>query len=339
MSQELVKVLVQCASRIQDLHINMGNNVARDLSSLKDRFDTLSSLYVIRIPNAFSQGDTPLLDLGRCPNLRYLETHGVSRRPKLLLPWHLIHNYHSFMGKFDRHEGLTTGESLVDLLTAAPQLRGVSFSLQSRNRNSTPYVHCNHLQSLSLEHAATYMLPSFREFFECVTFPCLTHLEIHRHEIALWETLGADVFTAMIDAIVRSSCPLLHLSYTQGYVLSDDVIRLIHTAPTLSSMKLQNVVCPGVANILSHAFKDLNLAPRLHDLLLLGSMQFDGKVYVDVVFHERYTHACPFKDLKLTWVPSVPMVSNNAEAKLDIIRDGLKEHSSLFTFTGNLFRF
>lgn len=179
-------------------------------------------------------------------------------------------------------------------------------------------------------------LASFRLFFECVTFPCITHLKIHLRKGATPLVNDDDVFVAMVDAIARSHCPLLDLSYERGFTIhSEDIIRLLYATPTLLTLQLRDVGAPGITDALFQELKDPTLVPRLFSLRLHGFLDFNGQGYRDML-HARWLKACPLYHLELSWVPSAAVLPDYAEAQLQTIRHYLKKYLSRVVFIGNV---
>ena len=144
------------------------------------------------------------------------------------------------------------------------------------------------------------------QLLDGITLPRLEHFAVSAREdnARTLAVLSSNTcFTAIVDLIERSRCPLQYLDYPEGAILSEDLVRLLHVAPTLTTLSLSWVGFddePVDLSAFLRALRDIPsgaVSPALDSLHLSGLLVFSPEEFLETI--RARSQSTPFKTRRI----------------------------------------
>ncbi|PBK86573.1 hypothetical protein ARMGADRAFT_1086414 [Armillaria gallica] len=158
------------------------------------------------------------------------------------LPWNQITQFssdHAYL-----HAALPSPLQIADQLRSMPNVEECYLRCEgwvnSLVTSEQPQVICRKLRSLKLSTRLAHQRPSFQVLNQLTT-PALSCLSLDG--CAFDKELDVDnTFTAIRNLIDRSHNPLKTLRFLHGLVLTEDILNILYSTPTLEIIGLGNVL-------------------------------------------------------------------------------------------------
>ncbi len=319
---QVLTTLHSIAPRIRKLHIALPAEMIRDLHPL---CDDLTSLRTLEIHNLTPQvsDDNSMALFANLPNLIVYKTVDITDPMGWYqIPWNQLKRYSV---KFGPSPPDFESQSALSVLQRASLLERVVLELSIGSlslRIDTDHIVCAHLTSLKLRLHHHRGENSFLQIFTHCTFPKLTDLDVEI-PLVMWESA---VFHGLVVCLQRSRSPLSALTYRGSEIESTDMIALLESIPTLTTVFMEDISGINDANLRClYVPQDRDAVvrvPGLRSLYIDGDIQLDPSLLMDMV-KSRWDVA-PLRSVDLYWA-----MTEKTYAKAQGAVPGLKPYEAL----------
>ncbi|SJL15134.1 uncharacterized protein ARMOST_18619 [Armillaria ostoyae] len=296
----IATILFSFSTRVERLHLYLPAQIISDIPSLHLTLPSLSELCIFPTNIGvveLHQG----LDLFRCPNLRFM--HVVDVVAPLFyfqLPWTQITTLTSDSALYSEHASGPDPQTCLLVMQKLTQLEECHLRLElgafegDWTGEPLPVV-CSGLRVLALSSWGFEKLLPLKELLDDLVTPALTKLQVACCQNYTSRD-SEETFTAIRDLLERSGSPrITTLQFDHGCVLTEDLLQVLKTCPTLEDIRLTNIDDGAVSDetLLQLTLRvdgTTPLLPRLHTLHISGAMSFNVQIFVDMV-ESRWTLA------------------------------------------------
>ncbi|KAF9023825.1 hypothetical protein BDZ89DRAFT_1162583 [Hymenopellis radicata] len=318
---QVLTMLHSIAPRIQKLHIALPSRMIRDLHPLRD---ALMSLKILKIHNITPQisDDNSMSLFANLPNLIDYKTVDITDPLGWYqIPWLQLKRYSVICGPstpdFESQTALSVLQRAIHLERVVLDLSSGSLSLPVENG---PIV-CAHLTTLKLKLNHRSGENPIPQIFTHCTFPKLTELCVE------FPTYTGDFHSLMV-CLQRSRSPLSALEYHGGDIVSTDMVELLKTIPTVTTLFMEDYVS-GIDDAVLHCLcvpQDRDAVvrvPGFRSLYIDGDIQLDPSLFMDMV--KSRWNVAPLRSIDLHWSD----MTEETRAKAQGAVRGLKPYEML----------
>ncbi|PBK61298.1 hypothetical protein ARMSODRAFT_1089807 [Armillaria solidipes] len=240
--EALIALLFSASERIQVLSLAMSSTTFSSLQPLRLFFPSLEYLWLLSTdsPDTNELGGTVLFD--GAPKLWSVNVMDIQYPSwSFSLPWNQITYFASDHACLHGADAFPL--QIMDQLRSMPNVEECHLRCEAWDENlitEQPQVICRKLRSLNLSTRLTHQRPTF-QILNQLTTPALSSLSfdgcVYDKELDVENT-----FTAIRNLIGRSDNPLKTLRFLHGLVLTEDILSILCSTPTLENIGLEKVL-------------------------------------------------------------------------------------------------
>ncbi|SJL18734.1 uncharacterized protein ARMOST_22334 [Armillaria ostoyae] len=277
---QLVAILFSFSSRIREFHLYLTSSILSQMSDMQLSLPSLESL-ILLCQDRVSGISENLRLFSYTPKLQSLEV--IDWQDGLELPWSQLKKYHSdhryiSTGGFNgprTHHHLNALRKLQQVEECALRLSGASLA-PGFGDDVYPLI-CPQLRVLDLSSWMRGIPPLsvFRQVADRLVLPALSVLRVTCSQRGLDEV--REVFSSIRHLLQRSQSPITVLHFDHGLVLTEDLLELFPSTPTLEDLRLSRIGSDAFTNqvvkklTLNHASSPEDLIlPHLYTLYIPG---------------------------------------------------------------------
>ncbi|KIY73869.1 hypothetical protein CYLTODRAFT_406279 [Cylindrobasidium torrendii FP15055 ss-10] len=315
----LIAVLLPFAQRIEELYVHLPLELIWSLAPLRYRLHSLAYLSIVNTPYQDNPIRYPIDVFSECPRLRRMNI-GDDTEPTVhfMLPWHILQYVTLEHALLDSEVQPTSSgpmpRSIRHVLRQAREILFFQVTLETSDStlDTTPIL-CESLWSLTITCYPPGDEPGQQhpliQLLHGLHLPLLFELSI---DSIYHPRMPTAVFASVANLIERSRCPLSALAYGGGDIEENDLIRILHVAEEMDSLRLTMVgssLTDRLVKVLAIQSTATDstverpqaiIAPCLETLALSGNMQFSAENFMEMV-RTRWDERS-FKELELEWI-------------------------------------
>ncbi|KAK0218074.1 hypothetical protein IW262DRAFT_1114138 [Armillaria fumosa] len=302
----ILMALFTVSRRVRTLHLCLPCRYFIAMQQFQVSFPNLQELLLTLSDYS---GPVQPFHFGPLPSLRVFRATDVNNVHTLSFPWHQITHFTSVRAQLVF--GLLAHHAL-DILKMMSNLSVCQLSLdrQSPRTEVAEVTTLKKLRSLTLSSEAHRpsgdLSPSIPFLLDCLRLPALSDLSVTCLVRSLVLDQAAN-FASIRQLIDRSHSFLRTLHFDNGEIIKDDLIHILSNTPTLLDLRLTSI--KGITDeVLEHLTRRVGtesgsevpaLVPHLHTLHLSGYLDFQMRVYVQMVESRWTCHPRHIKSINI----------------------------------------